>query len=152
MSTKIFTIGELAEVSGTTAVTIRYYEKCDLLPNVDRSEGGHRLYSEDTLRYLRFIHNAKEVGFSLDDIRELLSLKASKKGTGQRIKKITLEKINHIDEKMTALQQMKQSLLNLANSCDGSMPIEECPILKALEQDTTALKKSAQKKASCCKQ
>ncbi len=150
MPTKLLTIGELAKASATNVVTIRYYEKCDLLPIVERTEGGHRLYTNETLRYLQFIQHAKQVGFNLGDTRELLKLKMANKGTGQKVKKLTLEKIQLIDDKITALQHMKHTLNELANSCNGKMPVADCPILTALSAEKPSIKKS-KKSLPCCK-
>lgn len=131
----MLTIGELAVRAGTNAVTIRYYEKRNLIPTSERSEGGHRLYSEILVNQLRFIQNAKLVGFSLEEIQALIELQQYKNRSSLPVKKMVTEKIQGIDEKISALQNLKNMLTQLSCQCDGTATIEECPILTSLKND-----------------
>lgn len=135
LPTVMLTIGELADCAGTNAVTIRYYEKRRLIPISERSEGGHRLYSETLVNQIRFIQNAKLVGFSLEEIHTLLELQQHKNHSSLPVKKMVVEKIQGIDEKISALQNLKNMLTELSCQCDGTAIIEECPILTSLQND-----------------
>lgn len=128
----MLTIGQLAKITDNSTVTIRYYEKYGLIPSSKRSDGGYRLYPESLIPRFRFIKNAKLVGFSLDEIKELLLLQALPHSKGQHIKDITIKKLSAIKEKINSLQKMQRALKHLAASCNGQMPIQECPILEAL--------------------
>ena|SRR3990167_2120832 len=132
----MLTIGELAKRVCTNAVTIRYYEKRHLISTSERSEGGHRLYSEALVHRLRFIQNAKLVGFSLEEIQVLLDLQQHKNRSSMPVKKMTSDKIQLIDEKIAALQDIKHLLTKLACQCDGTAEIQHCPILVALQFDS----------------
>ncbi len=128
-------IGELAKQSDTGAVTIRYYEKRGLIQGVLRSDGGHRLYDGTMLTRLHFIRNAKLVGFTLDEIDELLALQNHPNRSSAVVKQIVIDKIQQLDEKITALQQIKRALSKLSACCDGKSSIHACPILKTLKQE-----------------
>lgn len=132
----MLTIGELAKRVGTNAVTIRYYEKRGLIFTSERSEGGHRLYSEALIHRLNFIQNAKLVGFSLEEIHALLELQQHKNNSSLPVKKMVLDKMQVIDEKISALQDIKKLLMELASQCDGTAAIQQCPILCALQTDS----------------
>lgn len=131
MLKNVLTIGQLAKQTGTTAVTIRYYERHGLIPPATRSQAGYRLYPKSLIPRFRFIHNAKSVGFSLSQIKELLALQNTTK-LSQPIKAFTLAKIDEIQLKMTTLQIMLSALEDWADACDGKATIKECPILENL--------------------
>ena len=128
-----FTIGQLAKQTGNTVVTLRYYERLGLLPKIMRSQGGFRLYPEDIIPRLRFIANAKSVGFDLGEIRALLQLQ-SEAGSSQSVKQQTQAKIQAIEEKIHTLTAIKNALSQWEKACDGKVPIDECPILTNLYQ------------------
>lgn len=132
----MLTIGELANRAGTNAVTIRYYEKRHLISTSERSEGGHRLYSETLVHRLRFVQNAKLVGFSLEEILVLLELQQHKNHSSRPVKKMTLDKIQIVDEKIAALQEIKHLLEKISCQCDGTATIQDCPILVALQSES----------------
>lgn len=125
----LLTIGKLAKLSSTTAVTIRYYERQGLIKAHKRSEGGYRLYGADAVTRLHFIKNAKEADFSLEEIKELLLLQ-QKKTSSKAVKQMTLQKLEEIRNKITILKNMEKTLSALANRCDGKSPISQCPILE----------------------
>lgn len=128
----MLTIGQLAKLTNTTPVAIRYYEREGLIPKSTRSKGGYRLYPEELVPRFYFIQNAKSVGFSLDEIKELLSLQQKKNVKSQAIKDITQYKIDEIKEKIKALNKMQDALTQWAAACDGKVSIEDCPILERL--------------------
>jgi MerR family mercuric resistance operon transcriptional regulator len=128
------TIGKLAKKANGNIETIRYYEKKALIPKAYRRESGYREYSEDTVRRIQFIKHAKELGFSLKEIHELLSLKLDPKTPCSKVKNRTEVKIADIEEKIKTLQGMKKALVKLTKACSGKGPVIECPILEALER------------------
>lgn len=135
---KSITIGELAKQSGASAITIRYYEKCGLISGVSRSDGGHRLYDSGLIEQLQFIQHAKLAGFSLDDIRQLMAFQSQAHLSSATVKAFVEQKIQDINEKMKALQDIKATLHALAMTCDGKGQIKDCAILKALQKGADA--------------
>lgn len=131
---KTLTIGKLAKAAGVSRETIRYYEKRGILEDPARSASGYRRYSHNTIIRLRFIRHAKELGFSLNEINELLSLRLDSKTPSSEIKKRAQQKIQNIEEKILILQKMKLSLTDLFETCSGCGPVSQCPIMEALEQ------------------
>lgn len=127
------TIGKIARRSGAAVDTIRYYEREGLLEKPARTAAGYRHYNTDTVARLRFIRQAKELGFSLAEIKELLSLRMQPDTTCADIRKRAREKIAAVDRKIADLQRIRQALGRLAAACKGMGPTSECPILEALE-------------------
>lgn len=131
---KSITIGELAKQSGMNAVTIRYYEKCGLIAGVMRSDGGHRLYDAILIERLQFIQHAKCAGFSLTDIRKLLTFQDEKHRPNVAVKTFVAQKIEQMDKKILSLHNMKTTLQGLTSLCDGKGQIKDCAILKTLQR------------------
>ena len=128
------TIGKLAHQAGVTTDTVRYYEKEGLLTPASKTEAGYRLYNEDALRRLRFIKQAQQCGFSLTEIRELLTLRNSDEACRKDVKSVTIAKKLQLEHKIKALQVMSQALSELILICNNeTRPLDECPILSALE-------------------
>lgn len=125
-------ISELAKKAKVNIETIRYYERRGLIPEPPRSESGYRQYSEETVERIKFIKSAQELGFSLKEILELLSLRLDPNTTCREIKERAEAKISEIEEKIGVLQRMKKALMKLIETCNGEGPISECPILDAL--------------------
>jgi MerR family copper efflux transcriptional regulator len=132
---KPLTIGRLAREVGINSETVRFYELQGLLPRPPRSASGYRLFPADAKRRLKFIKRAQELGFSLSEIRELLALRMSRRGTSAEIRKRTEAKIADIDGKIRSLDSMRKSLLKLVRSCGGCTPVSECPILESLDRE-----------------
>jgi MerR family copper efflux transcriptional regulator len=133
---KSLTIGKLAKDAGVNLETVRYYERCGLLPKPPRStSSGYRQFPEDAARRLRFIRRAQELGFSLAEIGELLSLRVSLTSTSGAIRTRTEAKIADIDSKIRTLESMKKSLQRLTKACDGCAPMANCPILDSLDRE-----------------
>lgn len=124
--------GILAKRSHVNAETIRYYEKISLLPEPERSEGGHRLYQDSDLQRLCFIRRCREIGFSLDEIRELLSLVDGQLVSCERVKEISDNHLLDIAAKIADLKKMQRTLNKLTASCSGG-DVPECPIIEALQ-------------------
>jgi MerR family copper efflux transcriptional regulator len=135
MKMNSLTIGHLAREAGVNLETVRYYERRGLLPKPPRSASGYRLFPSDATRRLRFIRRAQELGFSLKEIRELLSLRVSRTTTSRDIRTRTEAKIADIDAKIRSLGSMKKALRKLTNVCEGCVPVTECPILESLDSE-----------------
>ena len=133
-SPKQLSRGALARRSGVNSETIRYYEKISLLPNPDRSAGGHRLYQEKDFQRLSFIRRCREMGFSLDEIRGLLSLVDGQQVSCERVKNIADEHLRDIQTKTSDLKKMERTLRTLSASCSGD-DVPECPIIESLQKD-----------------
>lgn len=127
------TIGALARKAEVNIETIRYYERRGLLPEPARSSSGYRQYSLEAVARIQFIKHAKELGFSLKEILDLLSLRVDPDTTCADVKRIAEAKIEAIEKKISSLLQMKKALAKLKAECDGTGPVGECPILEALE-------------------
>lgn len=135
MKPNSLTIGHLAKQAGVNLETLRYYERRGLLPKPPRSASGYRLFPTDSARRLRFIRRAQELGFSLKEIRELLSLRVSRTTTSRDIRARAQAKIADIDAKMRSLESIKKTLRKLTTVCDGCAPLAECPILESLDSE-----------------
>jgi len=130
------TIGEVAKQANVHIETLRYYERQGLVPRPRRSVSNYRLYAEDTVRRVRFIKAAQELGFSLAEIRELLSLRATPKTRCAEIRQRAEAKVQAIEAKIASLQAMKQALTKLVAECSGDGPVTECPILESFDAGT----------------
>jgi Hg(II)-responsive transcriptional regulator len=124
--------GTLAKRSGVNSETVRYYEKISLLPEPDRSAGGHRVYQEDDLQRLCFIRRCREMGFSLEEIRGLLSLVDRQQVSCERVKSIADEHLRDIQTKISDLKKMERTLRTLSAGCSGE-DVPECPIIASLQ-------------------
>ena len=126
---KPLTIGKVARLAGVGIETIRFYERGGLVADPPRKESGYRQYGRETVSRLRFIHRARELGFSLGEIKDLLFLRVDPGETCDHIVVRAEEKILEIDEKIRTLQRMKKALGALAKACPGQGPATECPII-----------------------
>ncbi len=126
--------GELARRSGCNLETIRYYEGIKLLPEPARTESGHRLYSIDDQRRLRFILRSRELGFSIDEIRSLLSMVDSGAYTCGEIHALTQEHLTLVSQKIKDLKKLERTLKNISSECANS-DAPDCPIVEALVGD-----------------
>ena len=125
--------GELAEQSGCNIETVRFYEKRGLLPAPPRTAGGHRDYARAHLERLMFIRRARELGFTLDQIRDLLALVDGGDWTCAEIKAMTLEHLGHVRRKIMDLESLARTLADMAAQCDGGA-VPQCPIIEALSR------------------
>jgi MerR family transcriptional regulator, copper efflux regulator len=128
-------IGQVAEKGRVNLQTIRYYEREGLLPAPPRLASGYRLFTEDTVRRVRFIKRAQELGFTLAEIRDLLNLRVDESRSSSEVRSIAQAKIADIDEKIRSLLAMKQALTHLTDRCSGHAPASECPILESIDSD-----------------
>ena len=135
MEMKSLTIGHLAKQAGVNLETVRYYERRGLLPRPPRSASGYRLFPAEAARRLRFIRRAQELGFSVTEIGELLSLRVSRSTSSGDIRARAEAKITDIEAKIKTLESMKKTLRKLTKACDGCAPLAECPILESLDSE-----------------
>lgn len=132
------TIGQVSKHAGVGVETVRFYERRGLLEAPVRRESGYRQYSQDVIRRIQFIKRAKDLGFSLKEIKELLALRVDPETTCSEVKARAEVKIADLATKLRDLQRMQAALGQLAAACSGQGPTSQCPILDALEaQDTT---------------
>jgi MerR family copper efflux transcriptional regulator len=129
------TIGALARAAQVGVETIRFYEREGLIAEPPRRPSGYRQYPPDAVRRVRFIHRAKELGFTLKEVRELLALRVGPEATCADVQAVAHVKIADIEERVAHLQDMKTALARLADACRGQGPVTECPILDALDEE-----------------
>ena len=125
------TIGDAARASSVSAKMIRHYESIGLLKAPRRTEAGYRLYSEQDVRTLQFIHRGRALGFSLDQIRDLLALWEDKHRASADVRAMALAHIAELDRKIAEMEAMRRTLESLAASCHGDAR-SDCPILDDL--------------------
>ena len=127
-------IGELAELAGISRDALRFYEKHGLVTPSARTQSGYRLYSKSDVLRIRFILSAKEVGFTLNEIHQLLELEVTKDDKScQDVKQFVDKKIQVVNQRLTETKKIKQSLQTLSNACcGGDEPATHCTILGAL--------------------
>jgi MerR family transcriptional regulator, copper efflux regulator len=125
-------IGEASARSGVSAKMIRYYEEVGLLPEPDRRESGYRLYGESDVHRLRFVRRARDFGFPVDRIRDLLRLWNDRKRPSAEVKRIAQAHVAELDKKIGELTALRDSMKDLARRCHGDQR-PDCPILADLE-------------------
>ena len=127
------TIGKVAREADVGVETIRFYERGGLIEEPPRRKSGYRQYPKETVQRLHFIKRAKGLGFTLKEIKELLSLRASPKSKCADIRKRAEIKVDDINQKINDLEAMRKALGNLITECKGKVAVSDCPILGALE-------------------
>ena len=130
-------IGEAAKRSGMAAKTIRFYEDAGLIEPAPRLESGYREFGDDDVRRLRFIHRARDLGFSVGEVGRLLSLWSDRERASADVKRLALEHAARVEAKMAELRSMHDAILHLAERCHGD-DRPECPILDVLAGDADA--------------
>src|SRR5260370_11159197 len=129
------TIGQVATAADVNVQTIRYYERRGLVPPPRRTPSGYRQYADDAVARLRFIKHAQELGFSLQEIQELLGLRVRHGAACDTVERKTRQKIEVVQQKIRDFQRMKRTLERLAAACAVRRPTAECPILEVLADD-----------------
>lgn len=124
-------IGALSKRTGVHIETIRYYEKAGVMLRPKRSAGGHRLYEDDAVRRLLFIRRARELGFALEEIRELLKLVDGGNYTCTEVKELTLRHAKDVHIKIGDLRKIENVLRDMAAQCEGG-DVPDCPIVDTL--------------------
>jgi MerR family transcriptional regulator, copper efflux regulator len=128
-------IGEAANASGVSAKMVRYYESIGLLPPARRSASGYREYDEAGVHRLRFVRRARDFGFSMPEIAELLALWMDRSRSSRDVKQIALGHVSELDDKIRNLTALRDALRHLAGSCHGDNR-PDCPILNDLGGST----------------
>jgi MerR family mercuric resistance operon transcriptional regulator len=126
-------IGELSRQTGCKVETIRFYEQQGLMPDPPRTDGGHRLYSFELAGRLGFIRRSRELGFSMHEIRELLSLVDRQQVSCEKVKSIAEDHLRDIRAKIADLRKMQRTLRDLAGRCSGQ-DVPDCPIIEVLQE------------------
>ena len=127
------TVNNLARQSGVNPQTVRYYEREGVLPRAPRTPGGYRAFPLDCVARVRFVKRAQELGFSLDEVKELLVLRDHPQTACPDVLKRAEAKITSIAAKIRNLQAIRRQLVRLAKTCDGRPTRHACPLLEALE-------------------
>ena len=127
-------IGQAAKASGVSAKMIRYYEQTGLIPAADRTDSGYRDYSDTDVHMLRFIRRARDLGFSVAEIGDLLNLWRDETRQSAEVKRLAQGHIDALEKKIAVLQDMAHTLTMLVNACHGDHR-PHCPILQRLETD-----------------
>ena len=125
-------IGEASKASKVSAKMIRYYEQIGLIPPADRTDSGYRFYTDEDVHVLRFIRRARDLGFALADIGELLALWRDQGRASADVKRIALEHVVALERKIAELQGMASTLRTLAAHCHGDTR-PDCPIITDLD-------------------
>jgi len=128
---ELMNIGQAADASGVSAKMIRHYESVGLLPQALRTDAGYRQYGAKEVSTLRFIRHSRDLGFSLDQIRELLGLWQDRRRPSRHVKALAQAHIQELDAKLRDLQAMKATLEHLVHACSGN-DRPDCPIIETL--------------------
>jgi MerR family transcriptional regulator, copper efflux regulator len=129
-------IGEVARQTGVSVEAIRYYERLGLIGEAPRTRSGYRRFAPGVLRRLRFIQRAQRLGFSLEQIRELLELRSSPRASAADVRRLAQAKLAQVESKLADLERIRQALLDVSCACSGRGAVSDCPILEALEDGT----------------
>ena len=124
-------IGAASRASGVSQRMIRHYEKIDLIPAPPRRDSGYRDYDEADVHRLRFIANARDLGFPIDDIRDLLGLWSNSRRASAEVKALAVARAEDLGRKAEALQALRRTLLELADRCHGD-DRPDCPIIERM--------------------
>jgi len=124
----MYRIGQLARAVGVSVDTVRYYEREGLLAPRARSAGGYRLFDDGDLGRLRFIRQAKALGFTLDDVAELFALQQGG-GPRERVRVRAKRRVADLDRRIRELSAIRDALARLVHQCDGTGPLSACPII-----------------------
>lgn len=126
-----YPIGAMSRETGVNIETIRYYERIELLPKPGRTAGGNRQYTHDHLQRLSFIKRNRELGFSIDEIREMLKMVDQKGISCGEVHAMTMDHLSSVREKIQHLKKLEMALINMASECaKGDVP--NCPIIQTL--------------------
>jgi len=141
-SESAYTIGKLAKMAGVNIQTIRFYERQGILKPVNRLDSGYRLYTKDSLKTLNFIRQAKQLGFSLHEIKELLGLRIKSSGSRENVRTKANTKLQEDREKIKSLKTLERTLKSLIGDCEGKVS-QCCPIIDRMENENVISRKKA---------
>jgi Cu(I)-responsive transcriptional regulator len=129
---KVLSIGDVSKATGVKVVTIRYYEQAGLMPVPPRSDGNYRAYGQNHIRRLRFIRRLRDLGFTLEQVRELLRLSSEKSKSCTEVDRITNQHLADVEDKIRDPQRLARELRRLSKCCRGGGLIADCRIIEAL--------------------
>jgi Cu(I)-responsive transcriptional regulator len=141
----IMNIGNAADASGVSAKMIRHYETLGLIPKAKRTVSGYRTYSESDIHTLRFVRQARDLGFSTTEIHDLLGLWRNRRRPSSEVRKLAEAHLRELDQRLSELQAMRATIEHLVHSCHGD-DRPECPILETLAAPPRADNRSAPRK------
>lgn len=144
-------IGQLAHQAGVAIDTVRYYERQGLLPPPRRQASGYRRYGEADVARLRFIRRAKDLGFTLQEIQDLLKLSAAGEGDRAEVRALAQQRLTDIERRLEELEVMRAALAGLVAHCSGHGPVAGCPIIENLLDQFPEPRSSAHGTASANK-
>ena len=133
----LMNIGEAAKASGVSAKMIRHYESVGLFPEAQRTDSGYRQYTDKEVSTLRFIRQSRDLGFSIEQIRELLGLWQDRRRPSRQVKALAQAHIQELDAKLEELHAMKATLEHLVHCCQGD-DRPDCPIIESLADQAAA--------------
>ncbi len=131
-------ISEVASAAGVNVQTLRYYERRGILEEPRRTPAGYRQYNPEDVKKVQFIKRAQDLGFTLEEVRELLGLRVLDGGDGGAcadVEERARAKLTDVDRRIRQLNHLRDVLTELIEACERRQPTEECPILDALEKD-----------------
>ncbi len=134
MTDAVLQIGQAAQRAGVSAKMVRHYESLGLLPAVQRTEAGYRLYSERDIHTLRFIKRGRSLGFGMTEIADLLALWQDKARSSENVKRIAAAHVDDLAQRISELTAMRRTLQKLVDCCHGDH-LPDCPILDELGHD-----------------
>ena len=143
MKNGVLSIGEVAREAGVNIQTLRYYERRGLLQAPKRSEGGHRQYPAESVRHVRFIKRAQDLGFTLKEVEELIALRQTRGRDRSQIRRLASAKLADVDQKLGRLRAMRKAVSTLLESCACRGEALECPILEALDDEPAPARRRA---------
>jgi Cu(I)-responsive transcriptional regulator len=129
-------IGEVAQRAGVNIQTLRYYERRGFLPRPMRRPSGYREYSDDTVGLVRFIKRAQLLGFTLEDVGELIELRANPSRSPTAVRAVALRKMEDIAQRIRRLTAMQKALAQLVEACECAGTARNCPIIEALDDES----------------
>ena len=132
--TKQYTISRLAQAAGIPTTTVRYYERIGLLQPEDRSQGNYRLYGDESLERLKFIRAAQATGFTLDDIKTLLSDKAGNAPSCGSVRVLIEERLGDLEQRLKDLRQVRKVLRTALEQCRGQKKSDRCQVVASLKR------------------
>lgn len=127
------TIGQLAKAAGVNVQTVRFYEREGILKPQTRLQSGYRVYNEESLKRLYFIRQAKDLGFSLEEIRSLLSLRVRSANHCDQVRLRAEKKLNDVQQKIRHLKNLERTLKGLISDCQSRVVSDCCPIIEKME-------------------
>ena len=140
-ATNTMKIGQVAIEAGVNVQSLRFYERRGLLKPPRRRESGYREYDPEAVRLVRFVKRSQELGFTLQEVQELLRLREDQKASCTEVRAAARSKVEDIDSKMKTLRAMRRALGSLINSCTSDGSTRYCPILEAIEDSESKEKR-----------